>query len=89
MEGTTTLAPLNILIVDDEANIRRTLSMSLEAEGHKIVAVSNAQDAVAVPGRAALTLSRKISDLTENLKVQRSVISRVRKPAFPLFNRSG
>lgn len=53
MEGTTTLTPLNILIVDDEANIRRTLSMSLEAEGHKIVAVSNAQDAVAeVSGRS-------------------------------------
>ncbi|NTW07903.1 MAG: response regulator, partial [Syntrophaceae bacterium] len=37
---------LNILIVDDEINIRKTLSLCLEAEGHKIIAVSNYQDAV-------------------------------------------
>ena len=37
---------LNILIVDDEINIRKTLALCLEAEGHKIVAVSNYQDAV-------------------------------------------
>lgn len=37
---------LNILIVDDEINIRKTLSLCLEAEGHKIIAVSNYQDAI-------------------------------------------
>lgn len=37
---------LNILIVDDEINIRKTLSLCLEAEGHKIIAVSNCQDAI-------------------------------------------
>jgi NtrC-family two-component system response regulator AlgB len=37
---------LNILIADDEINIRKTLSLCLEADGHKIVAVSNYQDAV-------------------------------------------
>ncbi len=37
---------LNILIVDDEINIRKTLSLCLEAEGHKIIAVSNYQDAL-------------------------------------------
>jgi len=39
--------PLNILIVDDEANIRKTLSVCLETEGHKVIAVSNFQDALA------------------------------------------
>ncbi len=39
--------PLNILIVDDEINIRKTLSLCLETEGHRVVAVSNFQDAVA------------------------------------------
>ncbi|MCX6576720.1 MAG: sigma-54 dependent transcriptional regulator [Candidatus Aminicenantes bacterium] len=39
--------PLNILVVDDEANIRKTLSVCLETEGHKVIAVSNFQDALA------------------------------------------
>jgi NtrC-family two-component system response regulator AlgB len=38
--------PLNILVVDDEINIRKTLSVCLEAEGHRIIAVSNVQDAM-------------------------------------------
>lgn len=37
--------PLNILIVDDELNIRRTLALALEAEGYNVKAVSNVQDA--------------------------------------------
>lgn len=36
---------LAILVVDDEPNIRKTLSIALEAEGHQVVAVSNARDA--------------------------------------------
>jgi NtrC-family two-component system response regulator AlgB len=40
--GTT----LNILIVDDEANIRRTLSLCLESDGHRTTAVSNPKDAL-------------------------------------------
>lgn len=35
---------LNILIVDDEANIRKTLSMALEVVGHKVTTVSNGKD---------------------------------------------
>ncbi|MFH0958726.1 MAG: sigma-54 dependent transcriptional regulator [Pseudomonadota bacterium] len=37
---------LNILIVDDEANIRRTLSLCLESDGHCLTAVSNPEDAL-------------------------------------------
>ena len=37
---------LNILVVDDEANIRRTLTIALEADGHDAVAVGNAEDAL-------------------------------------------
>jgi two-component system, NtrC family, response regulator AlgB len=36
---------LNILVADDEANIRRTLAVCLESEGHRVVAVSNFHDA--------------------------------------------
>jgi NtrC-family two-component system response regulator AlgB len=38
-------ACLNILIVDDEANIRKTLSYCLDNEGHTVIAVSNPADA--------------------------------------------
>ena len=34
-----------ILIIDDEVNIRKTLSSYLESEGHHVTAVSNAEDA--------------------------------------------
>jgi two-component system, NtrC family, response regulator AlgB len=37
---------LQILVVDDEVNIRKTLSVCLETEGHKVFGVSNFQDAL-------------------------------------------
>jgi two-component system, NtrC family, response regulator AlgB len=37
---------LNILVVDDDTNIRKTLSYCLVAEGHTVIAVSNPADAV-------------------------------------------
>jgi two-component system, NtrC family, response regulator AlgB len=48
---TTTGAPINILVIDDESNIRKTLAICLEAEGHHVTAVSNFQDAVAEASR--------------------------------------
>jgi NtrC-family two-component system response regulator AlgB len=44
-------ASLNILVVDDEINIRKTLSFCLEAEGHRVISVSNFQDAIAEASR--------------------------------------
>jgi len=38
---------LNILVVDDEINVRKTLAISLETDGYTVTAVSNARDAVA------------------------------------------
>jgi DNA-binding response OmpR family regulator len=40
---------LSILNVDDEPNIRKTLAIALEAEGHRAVAVGNFKDATARP----------------------------------------
>ena len=46
------MAPgLFILVVDDEPNIRKTLAIALEAEGHRVVAVSNLKDAMAEASR--------------------------------------
>ncbi len=37
---------MKVLVVDDEINIRKTLSVCLETEGHSVTGVSNYQDAI-------------------------------------------
>ena len=37
---------LNVLVVDDETNIRKTIALCLEIEGCRVRAVSNFDDAV-------------------------------------------
>jgi len=48
---------LNILIVDDEINIRKTLSVCLESRGHRVIAVSNAVDAISEADRQFFDLA--------------------------------
>jgi NtrC-family two-component system response regulator AlgB len=48
---------LNFLVVDDEVNIRKTLSLCLETEGHKVIAVSNFQDALTEASRKSFELA--------------------------------
>jgi len=55
--GSMVRQSLNILVVDDEVNIRKTLSVCLEAEGHKVIAVSNFQDALAETSRRSFELA--------------------------------
>jgi len=43
---TSSCGELNVLIVDDKSNIRKTLSYCLEAEGHSVVAVAGSQEAL-------------------------------------------
>ncbi len=50
-------SPLHILVVDDELNIRKTLTICLETEGHKVTAVSNFQDALAEASRRSFELA--------------------------------
>jgi NtrC-family two-component system response regulator AlgB len=56
MEATAATAPQRILIVDDELNIRKTLSMCLEADGHDVYAVSNAEDTLAEVARRSFDI---------------------------------
>ncbi len=51
------LPRLAILVVDDEPNIRKTLTISMEAEGHRVVAVSNARDALSEANRRFFDLA--------------------------------
>jgi NtrC-family two-component system response regulator AlgB len=48
---------LKILVVDDEANIRRTLTIALESDGHQTVAVGNAADALSEASRKSFDLA--------------------------------
>ncbi len=48
---------LQILVVDDELNIRKTLSLCLETAGHAVTAVSNVKDALAEASRRSLDLA--------------------------------
>jgi NtrC-family two-component system response regulator AlgB len=49
--------PLSVLVVDDEQNIRKTLSYCLTAEGHAVHAVSNPGDAVDAARRRSFDLA--------------------------------
>jgi NtrC-family two-component system response regulator AlgB len=58
--GEDTQAPaehLNILVVDDEANIRKVLVACVEAEGHRAAAVGTAADAVQACRRRSFDLA--------------------------------
>lgn len=46
MDSSNDKIKLSVLIVDDETNIRKTLSYCLTSEGHTVVAVGNRSDAV-------------------------------------------
>jgi two-component system, NtrC family, response regulator AlgB len=48
---------LNVLIVDDEVNIRRVLAVCLETRGHRVTAVGRFADALAESGRHAFDLA--------------------------------
>ncbi len=48
---------LNIIIIDDELNIRKTLKLYLETLGHKVVAVSNYKDAVSESSRRSFDMA--------------------------------
>jgi len=51
------VASLSILVVDDEPNIRRTMCIFLESEGHTVNAVGNSKDALAEASRRYFDLA--------------------------------
>ena len=53
----TAAVPLRVLVVDDEINVRKSLAISLETDGHAVQAVSNAADAVAEAARQPFDLA--------------------------------
>jgi NtrC-family two-component system response regulator AlgB len=57
MSDSTAIQPLNILVVDDEINIRKALAIALELDGHKVITVGNAKDAVAEASQKSFDLA--------------------------------
>jgi NtrC-family two-component system response regulator AlgB len=57
IDNNTAIQNLNILIVDDEANIRKTLAICLESRGHRTIALSNTKDARAEADRQVFDLA--------------------------------
>jgi len=57
MTEATASPSLKILVVDDEVNIRKTLSVCLETDGHSVIAVSNFRDALAEASRRSFELA--------------------------------
>lgn len=54
--GDAASGSLRILVVDDEENIRLTLSLCLEAEGHQVITAANVQAALVEVSRRAFDL---------------------------------
>jgi two-component system, NtrC family, response regulator AlgB len=50
-------ATLNVLVVDDEPNIRKALAACLESEGHRAVTVGTANDALQATRRRSFDLA--------------------------------
>ena len=48
---------LRVLIADDELNIRKTLALSIETDGHEVIAVSNAKDALDHASRSSFDIA--------------------------------
>jgi NtrC-family two-component system response regulator AlgB len=55
--GTSSTTPLSVLVIDDQKNIRTTLSLCLEGVGCQATAVPSADAAIAALGRQAFDLA--------------------------------
>lgn len=56
MDKGSQITHLSVLVIDDEANIRKTLRVCLESRGHRVTTVSN-------PGDACTEADRQVYDL--------------------------
>lgn len=50
-------SPLNVLVVDDELNIRKALAACLEADGHRVFAIGSADEAIEAVNRRSFDVA--------------------------------
>jgi DNA-binding response OmpR family regulator len=58
------MATTRILIVDDDALMRRSLAFNLEQAGYRVSTAANAEDALALSERVRMVLRVGLSTLT-------------------------
>jgi DNA-binding NtrC family response regulator len=75
----TTTTGKTILVIDDEKNIRRTLSLVLEGEGYHVVDAENAEDGLAMLANPAKPVDLAIFDVKLPKMSGLEALERVRK----------
>ena len=84
MLSETNKPPLRILIVDDDLNIRKMLAISLESDGHTVVAVSNTSDAMDQASHGSFDLSFVDLRLGASLGLDLLPELRAQSPSTPI-----
>lgn len=72
--------PLRILIVDDDPEVRRLLTRSLERRGHQVTVVASARAALEVPGYDVLCLDLDLAGIDRLEGLDLVVDVRARRP---------
>lgn len=90
--ATATVAPMTVLVVDDEAPVRELLTGSLTRRGHRVVAIGNGRDlAFSLPGLDRSDRAIALVDLSMPGLDGRDVVRRLRElhPGLPIALMSG
>ena len=78
-EDDTSKIAKTVLVIDDERNIRRTLSLVLEGEGYHVVAAETAEEGLAILANPALPVDLAIFDVKLPKMSGLEALERVRK----------
>jgi PAS domain S-box-containing protein len=88
---TTPGAGETVLVVEDEATVRRLTERVLTGHGYRVVAASGPEEAIAAAGRADLTLDLVLTDMVMPGMTGTQVVEAVRRerPGLPVVLMSG
>jgi DNA-binding NtrC family response regulator len=78
-EAETTRIAKTVLVIDDERNIRRTLSLVLEGEGYQVVGAETAEEGLAILANPAIPVDLAIFDVKLPKMSGLEALERVRK----------
>ncbi len=78
-EADTTRIAKTVLVIDDERNIRRTLSLVLEGEGYQVIGAETAEEGLAILANPAIPVDLAIFDVKLPKMSGLEALERVRK----------
>jgi two-component system, cell cycle sensor histidine kinase and response regulator CckA len=87
----TPVASANILLVEDNSMVRRSIEATLRGLGHRVVAVASGDECIAAVGQATLPIDLLITDVVMPEMSGKELIDRVRTilPDLPVLFMSG